>query len=214
MTSNGRLARVFTVVALMLVGAAAAPNCARAQVVTSITWRADLRGTLAVERFNEKVLPFIRIADFNRRDFLRIILGRPASSNETLALTFELANPNNGTNIFLSVYNTDTLSHEYRTGSSRTIALLDNRHGAFTSHIAVPESFLFIPGSFFGGGDIQISGVVQQPRTVPAAIRGRVAGLLVDIRPEDLNGTTGIIMHATINTRGKPLRVQPPNVLP
>lgn len=63
----------------------------------------------------------------------------------------------------------------------------------------------------FGGGFVQIVGRGRMVNGTPAGLHGTVSGWLLDNRPHDLHGTTGIVTRAKISTIKAPLRIQTDN---
>ena len=61
----------------------------------------------------------------------------------------------------------------------------------------------------WGGGFLRIAGTGHIVKGVPAQLKGSAEGVFIDNRPGDLNGTTGLVLRARLNTSNVPLRVLP-----
>jgi len=180
-----------------------AASAARGQV-TNIIWKASFNGQLAIQQFNTQLNPSVRVAFFKSTDFLNMVLGGTTPSNSVLALNFSAAGGT--TNYFLSIFDLVGRTNTLRLTTGETTAILRDKN-AFT----FTESLLLVPvAPTWGGGLIQFSGRSPTSHSTPTTVSATVDGYFTDTRPVDLNGTTGILVHASIQTIGNPVRVQPP----
>jgi hypothetical protein len=183
-------------------------SVSRAQV-TNIIWKAGISGRLSIQQFDTRLNPQVRTAPFNSYNFLTMVLGSVPPSNSVLALNFEAFNGQ--TNYFLSVFDTVGLTNTLRISTGEVATILRNKNSdfLFTESMVLPPA----PGSnTWGGGLIQLSGRTALSHATPTTVSATVQGFITDTRPTDLNGTTGIFTSATIQTLGRPVRVQPPVV--
>jgi hypothetical protein len=180
-------------------------SAARAQV-TNIIWKASLTGQLGIQQFDTKMNPYVRTASFNTINFLTMVLGGTPPTNSVLALNYEAFNGQ--TNYFLSVFDTVGLTNTLRISTGEAATILRYTTGfLFTESMALPPV-----SPTWGGGLFQLSGHTATSHSTPTTVSATIQGFVTDTRPTDLNGTTGILTRATIQTIGNPLRVQPPVV--
>src|SRR5205085_306348 len=111
------------------------------------------------------------------------------------------------TNFYLTVYDKDGRQNARRvTSSENTVIISDGMNLAFSMEAPLVPN---LPQ--WGGGFVRIAGQGRFVNGVPAALHGNLEGVFVDTRPGDLNGTTGLVLRAKINTLRAPLRIQPAN---
>ncbi len=189
----------------MVFGGFLTASAAHAQV-TNIIWRANFSGTLGIQQFDKQLNPLVKTAPFKSVNFLTMVLGGSPPTNSVLALNFEAFGGK--TNYFLSVFDTVGLTNTLRISTAETTTILrDKTQFIFTESMPLPPV-----GATWGGGLIQLSGRAKTSRSTPTTVSATVEGFFTDTRPTDLNGTTGVLMQATIQTIGNPVRVQPPVV--
>jgi hypothetical protein len=192
--------------AVMFLAGLVTASSARAQV-TNIIWKARISGQLSIQQFNTQLNPQVRTSPFNTYNFLTMVLGGLPPINSVLALNFEAFNGQ--TNYYLSVFDTVGLTNTLRISSGEVATILRNK----TSDFLFTESMVLPPGTnTWGGGLIQLSGRTALSHATPTTVSANIQGFITDTRPTDLNGTTGIFTSATIQTLGRPVRVQPPVV--
>jgi hypothetical protein len=176
--------------------------CTEAQV-TGVIWQATMSGKLGIQGFDQKLSPQLQSASFKTKDILQMVLGTTPTSTQVLALNIEAGAT--GTNIFLSVYDTAGRSNVVHiTTGERTILFQDSKTVVFDVDATVP-----LLNNQFRGGRLRIAGRGKVVNGVPSTLQANVGGTLVDARPGDLGGTTGLLMQTKLKTSGKPLRVLP-----
>lgn len=178
--------------------------------ITNIVWRADVRGAIAKQNYDQGVIPYIQTARFNTRDFLGFVLGRVPTATEVLALNLDLRAGT--TNIYLTVFDTRALSNTVFVSvpaNALTTVQIDCTNLSFAVEAPIPPQV-----NGWLGGNLQIAGQgkLGANGVAPVRVRGDIRGLIVDQRPADLGGTTAVVTRASIKIRGEPLRVQPPIV--
>ncbi len=181
----------------------AAAYSARATVTNAI-WTANAQGKMVIQGFDQRVVPIAKTASFKNRNFLEILIGRTPDATEKLALNIDMAN--NTTNFYLTVFSTSSRGNSFRvTTGEKTTLFQDSKQVVFTT-----EASVLPVNSNLGGGSLRITGKAKLVNGVPSKFKAAVEGVLVDTRPGDLQGTTGLVVRAKINTLGAPLRIQPP----
>ena len=111
------------------------------------------------------------------------------------------------TNFYLSVYDKTNRQNFLRITTNETMALIsDGKNLTFTI-----EAPMLTTNSTWGGGFLRIAGTGKIVSGVPGQLNAAVNGVFIDNRPSDLNGTTGLVIKATLSTLSTPLRVQPSN---
>ena len=174
--------------------------CTEAQV-TNVIWRATFSGTLGIQRLDQALIPQQQTAKLKTSDLLGLV--GASTATEVLALNIEAGST--GTNIFLSVFDTSSRMNVRRITTNETTTLFqDGVNAVFDVDAPIP----FLTAQLLGGR-LRISGRARIVSGVPSALRANVSGFLVDVRPGDLGGTTGLVMRATLKTSGAPLRVLP-----
>ena len=168
--------------------------------LTQVVWQAKIGGKIGIQGFDSKVMPKLDSAKFKGQDFLRTIFGTNQPVQE-FAITINMQP--DGTNIFLSIFNTATRENFKITTDEQTTLFQDNKKVVFDVSADVPEGINII------GGHLRITGSGKVVGGVPAKLKADVGGYLVERDPSDLGGTTGMLMHTTLSTSGKPLRALP-----
>ncbi|MEI6083977.1 MAG: hypothetical protein WCS70_06715 [Verrucomicrobiota bacterium] len=174
--------------------------------VTNVIWEAAFSGTLGIQAYKPDVTPRMDVAQFKKKTLLRFA-GLQPNSSEVLALNIDMAQGR--TNFYITNFNKDTRQNGARLSvNEKTTIISDGADLTFSF-----ESFLVpTPGSTnFGGGFIRFTGRGRLFNGVPSVLKGAVTGYLVDQNPSDLNGTTGLLLRASISTTKAPLRVLPQN---
>jgi hypothetical protein len=178
----------------LLVGAT---GLAQAQT-TNIIWEAKVDGEMAIQQHDTGLDRTIERATFKTKDFVKMIFGFEMVTNQVLALNINVFEGK--TNLFLSIYNKPTRQNIARvTTNEVTVLLQDNKQYSSASSGTV----------FDGRGELRIVGKGKQAHGFPITQTGKMNGYLIDPFPNDIGGTTGLILRATVRTSGKPLRVDP-----
>ena len=171
--------------------------------VTGVIWQATMSGRLGIQAFDQQLNPQLQSASFKTKDILRMVLGQDPTSTQVLALNIEAGAT--GTNIFLSVYDTAGRSNIVRiTTGERTTLFQDSKTVVFDVSATVP-----LLNNQLLGGRLRIAGRGKVVNGVPSTLQATIGGTLIDARPGDLGGTTGLLMQTKLKTSGKPLRVLP-----
>lgn len=174
--------------------------------VTNAVWTIETKGGLAIQRFDQQVIPRVRSGSFKTKTFINMVLDRPGTTVERLALNMDMAG--GVTNFYLSIWDTSTRQIGFRLTTNETTTLIsDGDNLVFTTDAAL------IPNrpANWGGGYVRIAGSGRFVNGVPAKIKASLEGIFIDTRPGDLSGTTGIVTRAKISmTPGSPLRILPP----
>jgi hypothetical protein len=169
--------------------------------VTNVIWRATFSGMLGIQSIGQNLVPQQQTAKLKTSDLLGLV--GASTATEVLALNIEAGST--GTNIFLSVFDTSSRENIRRITTGETTTLFqDGANAVFDVDAPIP----FLTPQLLGGR-LRISGRAKIVSGVPSALRANVSGFLVDVRPGDLGGTTGLVMRATLKTSGAPLRVLP-----
>jgi hypothetical protein len=194
-------AQLTAIIALTIAGVAASPlACAGA---TNVIWQADTSGSLAIQVFTPQVEPRQKTATYNNKAFLRMILGENPKSTYKLAMNVDMQNTR--TNIYLSIFDTETLENAYRlTTFENTTLISDGENLTFTVSATMPAI-----GNDWGGGFIRMAGRGKMINGVPGSLKSSIQGWFIDINPTDIGGTTGVVLRAKINTTARVLRAQP-----
>ena len=174
-------------------------NPARADI-TNVIWKATLTGNLAIQQHDAKLSPRMSIAKFTNKSFISMVGG---TGGEVVGVNVDMAGGK--TNVFLSLYDGTNRKNALRiTTNEITTVISDGKNLAFTV-----EAPLVPTGATWGGGFLRIAGTGHIVKGVPAQLNGSVEGVFIDNRPGDLNGTTGLVLRARLNTSTVPLRVLP-----
>lgn len=196
-----QLSRVATAVILSVCGLVFAPM-SQAGGPTNVIWEATFSGTLAIQDYDQQVTPRLASSPFKEGDFLSF-LGLP-SGDLTVAVNVDMTGSR--TNLYLTIYDRVSRQNLERiTTAENTTLIQDGQNLTFTMDARMPAN----PPSW-GGGQLRIAGRGKIVDGIPAAFKGNVTGVFVDLRPGDIGGTTGLVVRAKISTAGKPARVQPP----
>ena len=180
------------------------PPVAQANI-TNVIWQATLAGQLAIQQYNGKLQPREQIASFKNSDFLTMVVGGASTTNVVLGVNFVMSGGQ--TNFYLSVYVKTNRQNFLRITTNETMALIsDGKNLTFTI-----EAPMLTTNSTWGGGFLRIAGTGKIVSGVPGQLNAAVNGVFIDNRPSDLNGTTGLVIKATLSTLSTPLRVQPSN---
>jgi len=183
--------------AAVLIATVLCLNPARADI-TNVIWKATLTGKLAIQQHDAKLSPRMSIAKFTNKSFISM-----AGGGDVLGVNVDMAGGK--TNVFLSLYDRTNRQNSLRiTTNEITTVISDGRNLAFTV-----EAPLVRTGATWGGGFLRIAGTGHIVKGVPAQLNGSVEGVFIDNRPGDLNGTTGLVLRARLNTSTVPLRVLP-----
>ena len=183
--------------------------------ITNVIWQGALSGKLAIQQYNSKLIPRISIAKFTNKSFISMVGGSSSgttigsttvgtsASGEVLGINLVMAGGQ--TNFFLSLYDLTNRKNSIRITTNETVVLVsDGTNLTFTV-----EAPMVATRNTWGGGFLRIAGTGRVVRGVPSALNGAVDGVLVDNRPGDLNGTTGLVLRARLTTYNVPLRVLP-----
>jgi hypothetical protein len=171
---------------------------AASAAIDEAIWEIKVQGVLGIQDFTSGIQPRLQSAGFKTKDFMRIVLGRTPATSESLALTIQMRGGT--TNMFLSVFDRISRQNTVRlTTGETTVVLADNKNLSFSMAGQV------LPFSTSRGGRVRLAGRGRVVEGIPAGLRANVGGLLVDGRPGDLGGTTGVVLRATMST-GKLLR--------
>jgi len=184
------------------------PRAAQADI-TNIIWQAKLAGNLAIQRYDANLQPRISIAKFVTRDFISMVTGGTATAtNQVLGVNLVMSGGQ--TNFYLSIYNSANRENSQRITTNEVATWVsDGKNLTFTVEAPMPP--MLSTNGTWGGGIIRIAGVGHMVKGVPAGLSGAVEGMFIDNRPNDLLGTTGLVVQARISTFNAPLRVQPSN---
>ena len=190
-------------------------NSAQADI-TNIIWQATLTGQVAIQQHDAKLSPRMSTAKFTNKSFIAMLggtagsantgsttIGTSSSAGEVLGVNIDMAGGQ--TNLFLSLYDQTNRKNSVRiTTNEVTTMISDGKNLAFTV-----EAPLIPTSNTWGGGFLRIAGTGHIVKGVPAQLTGSAAGVFIDNRPGDLNGTTGLVLRAKLNTSNVPLRVLP-----
>jgi len=187
---------------LLVLGILMTAPVARAQI-SNVIWKANFSGSLSIQQFDANLNPRQESAGFSTPAFLRMVLGTSVT-NEILALSASLQG-SNSISVSLSVFDTAARQSVTNIGTSTSgIVLSDGTNFVFTADIPMPAL-----STVWQGGYLKLAGRGGVIRGAPVKLQANVEGILIDARPTDIGGTTGILTRATIQTVGPPLRVQP-----
>ena len=186
MRTYSRFSKLAVVVTLLLVTRSQA-------ALDEVIWQATMSGSLGIQEFSSSIEPRLQRAGLGTKRFMTIVIGRAPDNSEKLALNVDMRG--GATNIYLSVYNTVQRSSTLRlTASETTTMLTDGERISFTM------DGLLRTAPNFGGGRVRLAGTGRMVQGVPTGLRANMTGILVDTRPTDLRGTTGLVLRATIRT--------------
>ena len=188
--------------------------------ITNVIWQAQIAGKLAIQQYDSKLQPRIGTAKFKTSTFISMITGSTPGAGSTASpiiagangtattteyLGFNIVIVGGQNNFYLSVYDSSIRANSLRiTTNEVTTWVTDGKNLTFTV-----EAPMLTTNSTWGGGFIRIAGTGQMVKGIPARLTGAVDGMVVDNRPGDLHGTTGLVMQARISTSKAPFRVQP-----
>ena len=184
--------------------------------ITNVIWQATLTGKLAIQQHDAKLLPRMSTAKFTNKSFISMVGGSAGSANagsttigtstsagEVLGVNIDMTGGQ--TNLFLSLYDRTNRKNSLRiTTNEVTTMISDGKNLAFTV-----EAPLIPTSNTWGGGFLRFAGTGHIVKGVPAQLSGSAEGVFIDNRPGDLNGTTGLVLRAKLNTSNVPLRVLP-----
>lgn len=157
--------------------------------VSQAIWALEIKGALGIQNFSSNLQPQLQTASFNTRNFLSIL-----GASGTLALNVDMRGGT--TNIFLSAFDRIGRQNTARlTANETTTILSDGKNLTFTVSAQLRGS-----GANAGGGTVRLAGRGRLIQGVPGALRGNIDGLIIDARPRDLAGTTGVVLRATMRT--------------
>jgi hypothetical protein len=194
---GGRFFSVSLILAVGLVDFAAA-------AVTNAIWQTKLKGTMVIQQFTSQVQPVTQQSKFKESDFLRMVLNQDPSRSEYLALNVDMAGGT--TNFYLTVFDTSDRRNTLRLSVFETTTIIsDGQDFVFTTEAPLVPS----PPNW-GGGFLRIAGRGRFVNGVPTGVRATFSGTVVDNRPGDLQGTTGLVVRANMSTSKAPLRILPP----
>jgi len=173
--------------------------------LTNVIWEASLSGSLGIQAFKADVIHRMDVSKIKKGTFLSFVLNQGAGPSEKLALNIDMAQGQ--TNFYLTVYSTANRENSFRvTTGERTTIISDGVNLSFSL-----EADLQPNSPQWGGGVIRIAGLGRMVNGVPGQLKGSVTGVFIDNRPDDLQGTTGIVLRGKFSTSKAPLRVQPAN---
>lgn len=187
---------------LLTILLAVVAGTARAQL-SNVVLQAPISGVLGVQDIGQNSQVVLSQAAFNS-DTLLTIIGISPQPNHVIALNFDLLNGR--TNLSLLVFDKGfdgPVAGENITTAESTTFISDGQNFMFRLSARVPTRF-----PEFAGGLLEIAGHGQIRDGLPTRVTASVRGLLVDARPFDTGGSTGVIMRATLKT-GATLRRRP-----
>ena len=168
--------------------------------ITNVIWKATLTGNLAIQQHDANLFPRMSVAKFSNKSFISMVGG---AGGDVLGVNVDMAGGK--TNVFLSLYDGIERKNSFRiTTNEITTLISDGKNLAFTVEAPLISTF-----NTWGGGFLRIAGTGHIVKGVPAQLNGSVEGVFIDNRPGDLNGTTGLVLRARLNTSTVPLRVLP-----
>jgi hypothetical protein len=198
-----RLIRRLLAVAMAWACAAGLSGQLLEAAATNVIWQATLTGTLGIQGFAANAQPRLESTKLKTADFLRIVTGGVISGGEVLAVNIDLQGTD--ANFILTVFDKTSRQNIQRLSINETTTLISDGKNLVFSWDAPLVTGL----GDLRGGRFKITGKGKISSGVPAALKANVEGILIDARPGDLGGTTGVVLRATLTTVGAPLRVQP-----
>lgn len=158
--------------------------------ISEAVWALELRGSLGIQNFSSSLQPQLQSESFNTKDLLRIL-----GAQNTLALTVDMSGGE--TNLLISTFNRTSRENTRLTSkfTTTTTILADGKNLTFSVNTRLQGS-----GLNAGGAQLRLAGRGRLIQGVPGGFRGNVGGWIIDLRPGDLGGTTGVVLRATMHT--------------